>query len=198
MGTAATGARSSQAPTVRDLVRHTHEHGRSHLFLSAIGLQVNMTPREVDVWLSLFERHGLLRPIESEKSGAVAYQMVHGTMMDPQQLTLDVHGILAAIDNLSEKPGQPRGLSNRQQLALEKLVLRHFDWATSEISATTDQLDNLIPRWEERTRERVIESLVEKGILHRTKFGYSGHPHRFTLHLPESVRSDGFQRPPSL
>ena len=121
--------------------------------------------------------------------------MVRGATMDPQQLTLDVHGILAAIENLTEKPGLPRGLSNRQQLALEKLVIRHFDWQKSEIAATTEQLDCLIPRWSESTRKRVIESLVDKGILHRAKFGYLGKPHLFTLHLPESVRSDRFETP---
>ena len=167
------------------ILRHTHQNGHAEVFLTSLAFQVSLTPVELDAGLALFEEHGLIRPVEATEPGAVAYQVVHGAAMDPQQLTLDVHGILAAIENMDM-------LSNQQQLALEKLVLRHFDWVSSEIIATTQQLDNLVPRWAEETRRRVFKSLVKDGILRRTRLGRQAEPHRFTLHLPETVKSDRY------
>ena len=128
--------------------------------------------------LGLLRRDGIDDRFEEP---AERYELAHGASPDSVQLTLEMHAMISAIEKLEH-------ITDRQQLALEKLVIRHYDWLTGLVTATTAQLRRLTVRWEQRTTERVLQDLQDMGILTRVRGkdrlrGYGRRPHLYRLDI---------------
>ena len=124
------------------------------------------------VMLGLLKRDGI-----DDRFDEPRYELMHGAKPDAVQLTLGIHAMISAIEKLEH-------ITDRQQLALEKLVIRHYDWLTGMVTATTAQIYNLSPRWSGRKTREVIEELLAMGHLTRAELrGYRRRPHTYRLEI---------------
>ena len=172
------------------IVREATATGFAELYLASLERRTRWS---VDQWtggLAKFEEMGIVQPDRPKGRGDCAYQLVHGVAIEPVQLTLDVHGVLTAIDALHV-------IDDREQLLLEKMIIRHFDWTRSLIEATTAQLNDLVHRWDERKRRLIIETLTAKSLLVPVRRGYGKTTHRWRLALPESATDRRIEAPES-
>ena len=109
------------------------------------------------------------------------------------QLSLGVHAMLSRIEKLKD-------ITDRQELALQKLVVRHYDWVTGLVTATTEEivgskddpeeLPGLSPRWSQQRTNEAIAALVDKGYLSRAprkRRGYGSTPQAYVLNI---IRTD--------
>ena len=126
------------------------------------------------VMLGLLKRDGI-----DDRFDAPRYKLMHGAKPDAVQLTLGMHAMISAIENLEH-------ITDRQQLALEKLVIRHYDWLTGMVTATTAEMHRLSQRWRRQKTDEVLEELTELGYLrrvHGAQRGYGRTPHQYRLEI---------------
>ena len=160
-------------------VKESDLQGRFTAFISAWAGRTRYDEEELEKAIEFFLGLGLLTYFGKDPRTAFPiYELVHGASVTPQQLTFDQHGMIELIEKLPD-------ISDAEQLVLEKLVMRHFDWAEGVVVATTADLDKLSGRWTSRWRERLIRRLVDRGYLTRKhRRGYRNSPHTYTLVLP--------------
>ena len=155
-------------------------NGRFTAFIRAWASRTCYSEEELERALEEFVGLGLLVHYGKDpKTAFPMYELVHGATVTPQQLTFDQHRMVELIEAIPD-------ISNTEQLVLEKLVMKHFDWAQGLVVATTEDLVRLPVRWKERWRRAVIQGLIGKGYLTRKhRRGYRDSPHVYVLTLPD-------------
>ena len=162
------------------LVKEADINGTLPFLLRKLDQQTRFDRDELQRALDYFLTLGLL--LENgidERWDAPRYKFVHGAAIDPLQLTLGMHGMLSAIEQLTD-------IEDRHQLALEKLVIRHYDWPTGLVTATTEQLMRLSPRWSQQKTNKALEELMGLGHLRRApgeQRGFGRTPHKYLLEI---------------
>ena len=170
------------------LIKEADREGILPLLTRKLHQETGIDPGDMEsavdrmVMLGLLRRDGI-----DDRFDAPRYELMHGAKPDAVQLTLGMHAMISAIEQLEH-------ITDRQQLALEKLVIRHYDWLTGMVTATTAQLMSLSVRWSRHKTNEVLEDLVDLGYLRRVpgeQRGYGRTPHQYLL----EIRTDSRQIP---
>ena len=177
------------------LIKEADKHGKLPLLARKLHGETGIDPAELQLAVDRLLVLGLLRRDGVDDrfaEPADRYELMHGAKPDSVQLTLGMHAMISAIENLEH-------ITDRQQLALEKLVIRHYDWLTGLVTATTSQLMGLSGRWSQQKSNEVLEDLLDLGYLRRApgaQRGYGRTAHRYILEIRTDSREIPYKSTP--
>ena len=164
-------------------VQEASATGEVKLFPRKATRDTKFEPRDLVGALHYFVDLGLLELLavqhHDDDEDVYSCNLVHGAKVTEQQLTIDQHGMVWLIEQIPD-------IEDRHQVALEKLVMRHFDWASGQIVITTEEQHRISPRWKRTKTYRIIEELVSLGFLTRSegvRHGYGASPHIYRLEI---------------